>query len=226
MNVLNIKDIISIDFPTVRENDKGENALSIMDDMRVSQIPVLSTDNKLIALISEKEIYDFPAISKPLKLILNKNFPYIKNNEHPIVIANTFAYNGCSVLPVVDSDTKLYCGAITLKEFALAFFRDLNSASVNAVIAVEINQNDYMLSQLSHIIEQNNGRITKLFFNKKENNNNSTELVLYIDAPELRPILNSLERFGYNASNILGNDTDEDNMVDDYYKNLVSYLNV
>lgn len=223
---MNIKEIISADFPTVKEDDKGEAALSIMEDMRVSHIPLLSADNKLISLISEKDIYDFPIISKPLKLIKNKRFPYIRDNEHPIVVANTFAYSRSSILPAISSKNKLYCGAVTLKDFALAFFGSLNSAGANAIVAIKINHHDYMLSQISHIVEQDNGRISKLFFNNDKDEKDSMELILYIEAQELRPILNSLERFGYNITNIFGNSTDEDDLAEQNYKNLVNYLNI
>lgn len=223
---MKIKEIISTDFPTVRKDDKGETILRIMDDMKVSHIPMISADNELISLVSEKDIYNSVSLNKAIKLDKNEKSPFVKNNEQPTIVANTFATYGCTVLPAIDSESKLYCGAITLKDFALAFFNNLNHSNIDAIITIKINIGDYILSQLSHIVEQNNGRIITLFLHSSKQSDKRSELVLYISTSELQAVIESLERFGYNITNIIDKNTNEDAVTNDHYCNLINYLSV
>jgi hypothetical protein len=71
-----------------------------------------------------------------------------------------------------------------------------NMGNEGALIVLEINTRDYMLSQIVHLIEQNNAKVLHVFSYLEEKTSKQI-VIIKIDLEDASPVLRSLERFNY-----------------------------
>ncbi|GHV22524.1 hypothetical protein FACS189428_4720 [Clostridia bacterium] len=87
---------------------------------------------------------------------------------------------------------------LTSKYFALTETLDESSNVGNegAWIVLEVNPDDYVLSQIVHLVEQNNAKVLHIFSYREEETSKQL-ILLKIDLEDASNILRSLERFNY-----------------------------
>jgi alpha-D-ribose 1-methylphosphonate 5-triphosphate diphosphatase PhnM len=71
-----------------------------------------------------------------------------------------------------------------------------NSGNEGAFIVLEINPRDYLLSQIIHLVEQNNANVIHVFSYMEEETSKQI-VILKIDLEDASPVLRSFERFNY-----------------------------
>lgn len=71
-----------------------------------------------------------------------------------------------------------------------------NMGNDGSWIVLEVNPADYVLSQIAHLVEQNNAKIRHVFSCLEEETSKQIVL-LKIDLKDVSPITRSLERFDY-----------------------------
>jgi alpha-D-ribose 1-methylphosphonate 5-triphosphate diphosphatase PhnM len=71
-----------------------------------------------------------------------------------------------------------------------------NMGNEGALIVLEINPHDYLLSQVIHLVEQNNAKVIHVFSCMEEETSKQI-VILKIDLEDASPILRSFERFNY-----------------------------
>jgi hypothetical protein len=71
-----------------------------------------------------------------------------------------------------------------------------NMGNEGALIVLEINPQDYLLSPLVHLVEQNNAKVLHVFTYMEEETSKQI-IILKIDLEDASPVLRSLERFDY-----------------------------
>jgi CBS domain-containing protein len=80
---MNIKSLISPEFPVLSLDDTGDKALRLMSEFRVFHLPLIQRDN-YIALISEDDLLDWDTPEEPLSLAEFLTFrPAIFEQKHP-----------------------------------------------------------------------------------------------------------------------------------------------
>ena len=85
-----------------------------------------------------------------------------------------------------------------LRSKLLSLFRKLNDAgnmgNEGTIIALEMVPQEYLLSQITHLIEQNNAKVLSAFSYMEEG---KQIVLLKIDLEDASSVLQSLERFNY-----------------------------
>lgn len=94
-----------------------------------------------------------------------------------------------------------------------------------AIIILEINQNDYVLSEIAQIVESQDAKILNLFV---ENSNNTTkaDVILKINTYEIQSLIQTFNRYNYI---IKATYTENEKMYDDLrdrYDSLMKYLSI
>ncbi|MDX1286331.1 MAG: CBS domain-containing protein, partial [Draconibacterium sp.] len=146
--------LISDVVPSVNSSDVGQKALSHMDIFRVSHIPVVD-DSKYLGLVSDKLIYDLNLVDESISNELDKlNTTHAHKDQHIFELAVVMYKLKISVLPVLDTD-HYYLGAITLYDLARRFASLFSLQEIGGVLVLEMNVNDYSITQISQIVESN-----------------------------------------------------------------------
>jgi acetoin utilization protein AcuB len=216
--------LISDSVPSVKSTEIGQKALNWMDVLRVSHIPVVD-DSKYLGIISDKLIYDLNLLDVPIKKELNKlDTSHTHKDQHIFEVAILMYKLKLSVLPVVDTD-HYYIGAITLYDLARRFARLFSLQEVGGVIVLEMNVNDYSLSQISQIVESNNTKILSFFMNRNPGSSN-LDLIIKLDKVELSPVIQTLTRYNYNVKAVYMDDSMLNDLYKDRYEQFMKFMNI
>ena len=158
--------LISDVIPSIKSSELGQKALNWMDVFRVSHLPVVN-DSNYLGMVSDKLIYDFDLLNKPIDTERDKfNTIHVHKTQHIFEIAILMYKLKLSVIAVLDTDHN-YLGAITLYDLARRFARLFSLQEIGGVIILEMNENDYSLSEIAKIVEGNDTKILSLFLDQE-----------------------------------------------------------
>ena len=159
------KEMISDVIPALKTSDTGITALNWMDIFKVSHLPIVN-DEEFLGLISENDIYDLNMPEEPLgnhQLSLLR--PYVTEEQHVFELMEVLSRLKLSLVPVLDS-SKNYLGVITLMEL-LHYFAEISAMRhKGGIVVLEMNSNDFSMSQISQIVEGNDAKILKNLDNR------------------------------------------------------------
>ncbi len=208
---------------TLRTSDTAMSALSLMEEFKVTHLPIVNNE-QFLGLISEDDIFDLNKPEEPLgNHTLSLNRPFISEQQHIYDVIRIFGELRLTVLPVLDSKNN-YLGAITLSGLVhkLPDIAAINNPG--GIIILEVNQNDYSLSQIAQIVESNDAKVLSLYLTS-DPNTTKIEITLKINKIDMRQVLQTFIRFDY----IVKASYSDMNSVEDLkdrYNLLMNYLNM
>ncbi|MDR0427987.1 MAG: CBS domain-containing protein [Dysgonamonadaceae bacterium] len=187
------KEFLTNDIPVLSLNDTGSFALSQMGEYKLKHLPVVERENYAF-LVSEKDIF---AMDNPDDKLHEATFftPCAGEQTSILDIIRIVNEYKLTLLPVIDSEGK-YKGAILLDDLIEKIGDLCNVRIEGSIIALELNSLDYILSQIIHLVEQNNARVLNVFSYMEEQTSKQI-LILKIDLEDASNVIRSLERFNY-----------------------------
>ena len=216
--------LISDSLPSVNSSETGRKALNSMDVYRVSHIPVVN-DSKYLGLVSDKLIYDLNLLDLPIETQLDKlNTSHVHREQHIFEVAILMYKLKLSVLPVLDAD-HYYLGAITLYDLARRFAKLFSLEEIGGVIVLEMNVNNYSLSEISQIVESNDIRILSCFLDRKHGTN-ILDVILKLDNDELSPLIQSFTRYDYNVKAVYLDQSELKDLYKDRFDQFMKFMNI
>lgn len=216
--------LISDVIPAFLSSEKGQKVLNAMDLYRVSHMPVIE-DSRYIGLVYDKLIYDMNLLNEPIAKEKDKFLTaHVHEDQHIFEVAVLMYKLKLSVLAVLNSNHD-YIGAITLYDLARRFARFFSLQEPGGVVVIEVNVNDYSLTQISRIVEENDTKILSLFLNREPGTNN-LEIILKFDKEDLSPVLRAFERYEYNVKGVYLDDSTLNDLYQDRYDQFMRYMNL
>jgi CBS domain-containing protein len=216
--------LISDSLTSVNSADKGRKALNSMDVYRVSHIPVVN-DSKYLGLVSDKLIYDLNLIDLPIETQIDKlNTSHVHKEQHIFEVAILMYKLKLSVLPVLDTD-HYYLGAITLYDLARRFAKLFSLEEIGGVIVLEMNVNNYSLSEICQIVESNDIKILSCFLDRKHGTSN-LDVILKLDNDELSPLIQAFIRYDYNVKAVYLDQSELKDLYKDRFDQFMKFMNI
>jgi acetoin utilization protein AcuB len=218
------KDLISDIVPPLRTSDTGLKALSYMDIFRVSHLPIVN-NAEFLGLISDKDIYDLNMAEEPIgNHTLSLIRPFVTFNQHIFDVIEQASVQGLTVVPVLDEKNN-YLGVITQNDL-LKYFADLTAVKQpGGIIVLELNVNDYSLSQIAQIVEANDTKIMSLYVTS-EPNSTSLTVTLKLNRSDIGPVIQTFIRYNYIIKASFTHTDDLSEMYESRYEMFMRYLNV
>jgi acetoin utilization protein AcuB len=214
--------LISSSINPLHPDDDGKAALSLMDNLRVSHLPVVR-NNFYLGIISENEILEWQSTDELIQEHLpNLMAPYVLGTQHLFDIIEVLEENSLSVVPIL-SEEKKYMGAISNRKLLYTIAKSAAVQSIGGVIVLEMNQNDYSLSEIASIVESNNAKILSSYITSLPNST-KMELTIKVSITEVDAIIADLRRFEYNIMASYQDGSSNDDMME-RYESLMRYLN-
>jgi CBS domain-containing protein len=217
------KEMISNLVPPLKTSDTGDKALVWMHEFGVNQLPIVNGEEYL-GLITEDDIMDLSEPNEPIgsyELSLQK--ASVTENAHLYEVIKTLVENRLTLVPVVGPENT-YEGVVTLENI-MKHFAELSSVNESgAVIVLNLNKNEYSLSEIARIVESNGALIlsSHVFTNKEES---QLEVVLKLNVSDIRSIVAAFERFEYTIGGFYQEDEYRD-QIQDRFDSLMNYLNI
>ncbi len=218
------KDLISDVIPALRTSDTGVKALYWMDIFRISHLPIVNNE-EFLGLISDKDIYDLNSADEAIG---NHNLslfsPFVYETQHVYEIIELTAKLQLTVVPVLDH-TKNYLGLITSQRL-LNYFGELTAIKQpGGIIVLELNSNDYSLTQISQIVEGNDSKILSMYITSPPDST-KLELTLKLNRIDVSSIIQTFNRYDYIIKASYMEDNEMDSVYFNRFEQFMHYLNI
>lgn len=217
------RELISDVITALKTSDSGTRALSWMEVFRIKHLPIVN-HREFLGLISDSDIYDLNDPDEPVgnhNLSLQK--PYVNEEQHIYEVIELLSRMELTLVPVLNHE-KQYLGVITQEDLTRKFAHLSAMQQPGGIIELEMNQNDYSLSEISQIVESNNGRILSLYVASSDDNAR-LRVTLKINLTDLTSVMETLNRYNYTVVSSHMNSEDLDEFYQERFDVFLKYLN-
>ena len=190
--------LISSTIESIHPDENGQRALEMMDQFRVNHLAIVK-NNFFLAVLSDKEIMNWASEEEYIQEHLtNLASPHVKHDQHLFDIIEVLEKNNLSVVPVLDEHNQ-YQGVITNRKLLYTIAKSATIQSAGGVIVLEMNTNDYSLTEIASIIESNNTKILSSYVISKPNST-KIEVTLKLNKTDINTIIKDFKRHEYTVS--------------------------
>ncbi|MBT3570979.1 MAG: CBS domain-containing protein [Flavobacteriales bacterium] len=176
-----------------------------------------------LGILSEKEILNWDNEEEFIEEHLEEiTAPSVIGTQHLFDIIEELEKFSLTVIPVLDEE-KHYLGSITNRKLLYTIAKSTSIQSNGGVIVLRMNQNDYQMSEIARIVEDNNTKILSSYITSIPDAL-QIELTLKLNTMDINSIVKDLERFDYNVSASFNTEETNDDFTD-RYESLMRFLN-
>jgi Mg/Co/Ni transporter MgtE len=216
-----ITDYINNDF---RAMDSQETILAAQDffmDVSFSHFPVLEDGIYIGSIVAEDlETFDTDKKISNYKYTLEPFF--VRSNMNWLDVLEVFGKNHTDIVPVLD-ENNLYLGYYELTD-SMRFFNETPFIKESgSIIIVKKALVDYSMSQVSQIVESNNGKLLGLFVSNSDND--TIEITIKVTLGVMNDIIQTFRRYNYEIISE-HNDDNYINTLKERSDYLDKYLNI
>ena len=217
------KDLVSDEIPSLKVTHTGDRALRWMDEFKMTHLPVFE-EERYIGLALESDILDMLSLDDNISSIKNKLVKsYVLDTQHVFEVVTIISKLKVSAIPVLDKKEN-FLGTIKLQKI-LDVIADLSLISdPGGVIVLELNINDYAVSEIARIVESDDARILGMYISAHPDST-KMEVTLKINKVNLGAILQTFERYNYVVSASYDQGNEEQNLKD-RFDSFMNYLNM
>lgn len=216
-------ELINHNIPRLQLKDSVSKALTLVDDFRLSHLPVVEND-KYLGLISEEDLLDAEELKMPVEL-MQESFvrASVHENEHflnAVTFSNQFE---TTVVPVVNEDNELM-GVITTDQLLKTLGNFAGTNEIGGIIMLEMERSQFTISEISRIVESNDSTILHLNTTVHSETGMLT-VTIHLNKKEISAIVATFERYEYDVIYYFGNENFE-NEIHSNYRHLMNYLDI
>ena len=213
--------LIATDITPAHPQDRGVNVMSLMDEFKVLHLPVVE-NGKLLGIVSEEDLWSMHNQEKPIKNILQRLKQAQVTFEHDVFeIVKLVNEHDLSLIPVVDKGR--YMGAISIRSILKALASIVAMQSDGGVLILEMNKNDYSMSEMAQIVEGNGAKILSSYISNHRENK-MLKVTFKLNVNDLKPIIQTFERYQYTITAHY-DQSESNNDLHERYDSLMRYLN-
>ncbi len=215
-------EIINDLIPPLKTSDSGDRALSLMEDFKISHLPIVN-DTEFLGLISEDDIIEMPDTFEPISTIsINFHKPYVHDWQHIYDVMKLMSDMKLSVVPVLDEHDH-YLGIISVNTLVDYFARITSLESQGAVIVVEVDTRNYLLSEIARIVESNDAHILSSYIDS-DRDSTKIKVTIKVDKEDVGGIVQTFQRFNYTVSSLYKH-KDKTDDTKERFDSFMRYLN-
>ena len=216
-----IKDYINNDFKAIDSKETVIDVQEFFHEVTFSHFPVLE-EGVYIGSIALDDVDTFDADKKIGDYRYTLEPFFVRASMVWLDVLEIFAKNHSNVVPVLD-DSNLYIGYYELEDIIKFFHETPFLKEPGGIIVVQKAILDYSMSQVTQIVESNNGRLLGLFIS--EATTDSVQITIKISLGAMNEIIQTFRRYNYEIISEHQEDAYITNLKDrsDY---LDKYLNI
>jgi CBS domain-containing protein len=216
-------DLITDEIPPLKITDTVELALDWMEQFKVSHLPVVN-NRELVGVVSETDLLDYEHPDEQINVSkLHLLRPAIHHYQHAYDLVRLMSSLNLTLIPVID-EKELYKGCITLKGIVQNLSTMMSVQNPGGVIVLELNQNDYSVTQIGSIIESNETKILSLHVSSNPDST-KIEVTIKVNREDLSRILQTFNRYNYSVKATFQHG-DYNRGLDDRLNEFLHFLNI
>lgn len=217
------KTLIEHNIPALSLQQTGRDAFHLLGEYHVKHLPVVQ-EGKLVGILSEEDVFNhklYDPISEYDFSLMRR--AAILEDEHIFEVMRMMGELRLTVLPVIDTEGN-YRGLISQNDLLRYFAQTASFSEQGAVLVLQMPRRDYSLSNISHLVEDENVKILSAFVTSAPNPE-YIELTLKLDRTDLSRVISSLERHDYDVKETFG-ELERSDFIRERYDALMHYLNL
>jgi acetoin utilization protein AcuB len=207
---MTIQQFISRATSPLSPTDTVEDALGTMMEHRVLHLPVVDDAGCLVGVISEEHLLESLDSDVEVGALLGPAPMFARPDTHVFDVTKVMVQHDLTTLPVATSDG-MFVGVVMRHDIFDQFAKMLSTQESGAILALEVPQRDYSLSQLVYTIEQNGVKILSIASEAGEGAEGPIRVTLKLNVTDATRVRHMLEHYGYRVVASFGEtETDED----------------
>lgn len=215
------KQLIREEITPLLFSDTVDEALRRMEDYKVAHFPVVD-QGLFVGVLRERDLLGFQNQRIPLNAsMLHFEESYADEGMSVFDVLALYGKQQLSLISVVDAE-KNYLGSITAADLLVFFSKSLSADSPGGVIILEVNENDYSMTEVANIVESNSAKVLSMFL-LSDPKSALMNVVVKVNALSIGALLQTFERYGYTINSSFGQDEDQEDLKDNY-ESLMNYL--
>jgi predicted transcriptional regulator len=188
-----IKDYISTDFKAINSQETIANVQDFFSELNFSHFPV-TEEGIYIGSIALDDIETFDGDKKIADYRYTLEGFFARDSTIWLDVLEVFAKNHTNVVPVLDHENA-YLGYYESEDIVKLFQETPFLKEQGGIIIVKKALADYSMSQITQIVESNNGKLLGVFVSEADLEH--VEVTLKINLGAINEIIQSFRRYGY-----------------------------
>ncbi len=192
---MRLSEYIINDIKPLKIESKVSDLQLLFNQLSYSHIPVKNEDETFLGCFFETDAHCFEGN----KLISEYTYAledfFVKEDTLWLDVLEAFAQNSSNIMPVLSRDN-MYLGYYELNDIISLFNESPFFFEPGGILVVEKGTSDYSFSEMSQIVESNDGKLLGAFVSKLKND--VTQITLKIGNTGLNDIIQTFRRYSYN----------------------------
>jgi len=188
-----ITEYITNDFRAIDSQDSISTVQAFFDGSHFSHFPIIE-EGIYIGSIAGEDIETFDPEKKVTDYRFTLEGFFARTNTIWLDVLEVFAKNHTNLIPVLD-ENNVYVGYYEIEDILKFFHETPFLKEPGAIIVVKKPILDYSMSQITQIVESNNGKLLGLFISEADVE--SVEVTLKITLGAMNEIIQTFRRYDY-----------------------------
>lgn len=191
---MNITDYILEEIQPLQIENSVKKAQKVFKNHPITHFPVVE-NNKLLGNFAEEDIYTIENQENTLGKYADLLHSFFADEKATVLeLLKIFADNDTNIIPIL-GETKEYIGYLDLRDVLDVFSTSPFMIEEGETLIVEKLQSEYSMSQITQIVEANNGKLLGLYISEKTLDN--IQITLKIISEEINEIMHTFRRYDY-----------------------------
>ena len=216
------KEMISSSIPSLKLTDSVFQAMELMAEFYVKQLPVVAGD-KYVGLVYEDDLMNLEDTAELESVSTHFSKVSVHGNMHFLDAVQTANDYHLTVVPVVEKDSD-FIGIIVIGDLLRQLGKITGASEPGGVLVLEMDQRNFSFAEISKLIETNDAQITQLN-TSLDNGSDSFLVTIKINKFEISDIVATFQRYDYQVKYYFGEELYE-NELKDNYDHLMNYLSI
>lgn len=214
--------MISSSIPSLKLTDSVFQAMELMAEFYVKQLPVVAGD-KYVGLVYEDDLMNLEDTAELESVSTHFSKVSVHGNMHFLDAVQTANDYHLTVVPVVEKDSD-FIGIIVIGDLLRQLGKITGASEPGGVLVLEMDQRNFSFAEISKLIETNDAQITQLN-TSWDNGSDSFLVTIKINKFEISDIVATFQRYDYQVKYYFGEELYE-NELKDNYDHLMNYLSI
>lgn len=190
---MEITNYITNDFKPIDSQETIEAVRDFLGDFNFSHFPIVE-EGIYIGSISAEDVETFEEEKKVQDYRYSLETFFIRTDAIWMEVLEVFAKNHSNLIPVLDENNK-YVGYYEMEDIINFFHQTPFIKEQGAIVKIKKGILDYSMSQITQIVESNNGKLLGLFIS--ESDIDSVEVTIKISSGAINEIIQTFRRYNY-----------------------------
>lgn len=183
--------------PVLTKEQSIAEARPQMELLEVAIMPVVEAQTgKLAGQVSFSQLAEAGEHVETISELTLQEPVKIFKRQHLFNAIQLMLMHELSMVPVINDDW-IYQGIIHKKHVLESLTHMLNITEFGSIITIELQQNDFTLSQIVHIIETEGGKILGITVERPDAESKTYEISIKLNLKNVGPVASSLRRHDY-----------------------------